>query len=466
MRNRSQPGSLARRAAERARESLFLIPTTFAVSGVALAVVALAVDENLSGDVSLPLSVASTAASARSVLSTVASATMTFAGIAFSVVLLVFQMSSSQYSPRVIHGLLRDDFNKRIIGLVVGTFTYCLVTLRSVHGPVDGGPDAAVPTVSVSLAVVLGVVAVLAIIGFIDHNAHRMDVSRILDDATDSTRESAQRTSWPEELAIDPSDLSGPSAAEADGRRTPAREVVTRLVPARRGGWVQQIDVEGLLRVIPPGATAEARTRPGRYAVTGSPLVEVHMCPPAEDGGADDGDHDDDDFARSVADAVVIGPSRTITQDPAYGLRQVIDVALRALSPGVNDPTTAQDALFHLADALRAVLDVEPAPRTFGGDDGRRVVLWHRSDAELVGLAFDELARSAASQPTVTGYLLAAIDTVMPPEDGTSRDQAVRRALLQQAENAVAESVRAGVAESEVARLEARLARMGRSGRR
>jgi uncharacterized membrane protein len=425
---------------------------------VVLAVAALALDENLSDDVSLPLSVASTAASARSVLSTVASATMTFAGIAFSVVLLVFQMSSSEYSPRVIHGLLRDGFNKKIIGLVVGTFTYCLVTLRSVHGPVEGGADAAIPTVSVSLAVVLGVVAVLAIVGFIDHNAHRMDVSRILDDATVSTREAAGRRWWPAPLALDPSTTSG--AASATG---PVAATQTRTVSAPRGGWVQQIDVEGLMRAIPPGATATLRTRPGRYAVTGSPLVEVHTTTPSPgDGDDDEGAEARDDLDRAVADAVVVGPSRTITQDPAYGLRQIVDVALRALSPGVNDPTTAQDAIFHLADALHALLEVEPPPRSFAGDDGRRVVLRHRSDAELVELAFGELGAASAPQPAVVGYLLAAIDSLVPAGEDDNRDRSIRRALLHQADRAVAEVVRAGAPEGDIARLEARLAEMER----
>jgi uncharacterized membrane protein len=435
------------------------VPTAFAIAGVALAVGALALDESLSDDVTLPLSVASTAASARSVLSTVASATMTFAGIAFSVVLLVFQMSSSEYSPRVIHGLLRDGFNKRIIGLVVGTFTYCLVTLRSVHGPVEGGADAAIPTVSVSLAVVLGVVAVLAIVGFIDHNAHRMDVSRILDDVTVSTREAASRRWWPEPLALD----TTATASGAASRTGPVTGPESRTIAAPRGGWVQQIDVEGLMRAIPPGATAALRTRPGRYAVTGSPLVEVRTSAPSPgDGGDDEGADDRNDLDRVVADTVVVGPSRTITQDPAYGLRQIVDVALRALSPGVNDPTTAQDALFHLADALHALLEVEPPPRSFEGDDGRRVVLRHRSDAELVELAFGELCGAAASQPAVVGYLLAAIDSLLPPDGGEGRDRSLRRALLHQAERAVAEAARACAAEGDVARLETRLAEMER----
>ncbi len=108
----------------------------------------------------------------RAVLGVIASATIAFAGVAFSVSLLLISMSSSQYSPRVVHGPFRDPFNKRVMGVVIGTFTYCLVVLRAVRSPLEDGGTAVVPSLSIAVAVLLGVATLLTIVGFISHAAH------------------------------------------------------------------------------------------------------------------------------------------------------------------------------------------------------------------------------------------------------------------------------------------------------
>ena len=120
--------------ADRVRASLFVLPTVCVLAAAGLALGSIHLDRRL-GDESarLPLGFSSTVDSARAVLSTVAGATITVAGIAFSIALLVIQLASSQYSPRVVHGLFRDPFNKRVMGVVVGTFAYCLVVLRAVR---------------------------------------------------------------------------------------------------------------------------------------------------------------------------------------------------------------------------------------------------------------------------------------------------------------------------------------------
>jgi uncharacterized membrane protein len=149
-----------------------------------------------------------------------------------------------------------------------------------------------------------------------------------------------------------------------------------------------------------------------------------------------------------------------MTQDPSYGLRQMVDVGLKALSPGINDPTTAQDAVFHVADALRELLTTGGPPRRVVDDRGRSVVLDLRSDTEMVELAFEELRRAAADHPAVTAYLLVAMESVMPCVDGTDRAPTIRAALGRQAELAVADAERAGVAEWDLSVLRARLAQL------
>jgi len=162
---------------DRIRSSLFYVPLLFSGLGALLAQGALLLDARAPG---VPDRLASTVDSARSVLSVIASATLTFAGIAFSVSLLLISAASSQYSPRVVRGLFRDPFNKRVMGVVIGTFIYCLVVMRAVRGPLEEAGTPVIPSISVLLAVVLGMTAILSIVAFINHSAHSMEVSTML----------------------------------------------------------------------------------------------------------------------------------------------------------------------------------------------------------------------------------------------------------------------------------------------
>jgi uncharacterized membrane protein len=120
------------RLTERIQVSLFFVPVVGVVISIIGAAVTIWIDSRLDlQGCDIPLGVTSSVASARAVLTTVAGATMTFASIAFSISLLIIQQASSQFSPRVVHTLFRDSFNKRVMGLVMGTFAYCLVVLRS-----------------------------------------------------------------------------------------------------------------------------------------------------------------------------------------------------------------------------------------------------------------------------------------------------------------------------------------------
>jgi uncharacterized membrane protein len=388
---------------ERFRRSLFVVPMLFVLAGVVLAEASIVVDERIgTGAQDLPLGFTSTVESARSVLSTVAGATITVAGIAFSVSLLTIQLASSQYSPRVVSGLFRDPVNKRIIGIVVGTFTYCLIVLRSVRAPLEQQGDPVIPNVSVAVGVILGIVSILAVIAFIDHNAHAMDISKILDVVTDDAIDAVERN-WSTEV-FEPREPQAPDRVP-DGNGFQVR--------FDRNGWVQLIDLEALIRVAPAGGTIRIDTAVGRYAICGSPFCTVWPEP-----------RDVDEAVRDARRALHVGETRTLQQDVSYGIRQLADVALRALSPGVNDPTTAQDAIFHLVAVLRQAFEREEPVRDLRHDHCRIVLAEAGGHAELLVLAFDEIRRAAAPHPAVAIYMLEAMALLqesLPPERAASR---------------------------------------------
>lgn len=369
---------------ERLGSSLFFVPTLCVLAGAGLGVAMVEVDAALGDSTRIPFVLTTTVDASREVLATVAQATITFAAVAFSVSLLIFQLASTQYSPRVVGTLFRDPFNRRVMGFVVGTFTYCLMVLRAVRGAIDDEGTAVIPNLSVSLAVVLGVLTILAVVAFIDHSAHTIEISTILHRVEGETMERLGRRT--------PS--TGPSE-DPPVVLPPGTGLTLRFT---RGGWVQRVDGDALLELVPPGSTIRLDTAPGRYAVVGTPLCTIWPPPP----GADD-------LAGAAQDAIVIGRTRTMQEDVGYGVRQLADVALKALSSGVNDPTTAQDAIFHMTGVLRELL-VHDLPSSVQRRDGTRLIRAHRPSYEdLVSLAYDELRRQAAPLPTVSIYLLESL---------------------------------------------------------
>jgi uncharacterized membrane protein len=273
----------------------------------------------------------------------------------------------------------------------------------------------------VAVAVVLGVVSILAIVAFIDHSAHSMDVSRILSRATSDAVRSIERL-WEEAGAED-----GPDAA-------PDPPPDHLVVLQDEDGWIKHIDLEAVTGAVGPRGTVRLDTEVGRYAVAGTPLCTMWPAP------------DDGEAAREKArDAVVIGRSRTVEQDVGYGVRQLADVALRALSPGINDPTTAQDAAFHMGSVLRELLVRRPPLLVTPMSDGRRLVRPERlGHVELIDLAFDEVRIAADGQPTVCIYLLELLhllDQVAGEHGATAARDALRRQ---------AALIRAGVDRSEL----------------
>lgn len=397
---------------ERLRNSLFFIPMAYVLGAALLGVLAVELDERLLETTSdLPLGLSSTVDGARAILGTVASATITFAGIAFSISLLVIQLASSQYSPRVVRGLLRDPVTKQIMGVVVGTFTYCLVVLRAVRGPLEEEGDAVVPSLSVGIALGLGVVSILAIIAFINHSGHSMDVSHILARASDDGV-SAARSLWDDE-----------PPTGSDPERLPDAPADHLVVTLSGDGWVRDLDLPHIVASAPAGGTVRLEVEVGHYAVAGTPLCTIWPRP------------DDPEASCQQARAgVITGNSRTVEQDVGYAVRQLADVALRALSPGINDPTTAQDAVFHQASVLRELLARHP-PRLVTPVDEDRILLRpaRQGHVELIDLAFDEVRLAAAGMPSVCIYLLEVLHLLGESIDADGRYAAAVAAIRRQA---------------------------------
>ncbi len=393
-RAREELARVRRRAQdETVRASLFLVPMLFVVGAIVLAQGSLVVDRQITvRGVALPALLSATVDSARSVLSTVASATITFSGIAFAVSLLLIQLVSSQFSPRAVYGFYRDTFNKVVMGIAVGTFTYCLVVLRAVRRPFEEGGQAVIPYVSVFLGLAMGMMTILAVLAFINHSAHSMEATEIIRRITEDTRAQIAKLCPPPGTA-DPSQEAVGVMPEGPGL----------VIRAGQEGWVRHVDTRCLLSTVPERGVVRLDTGAGMFLIEGTPLCT--LWPEPEDPVA---------AAETARAAVRLGRTRTMEQDLALGFQQLTDIALRALSPGVNDPTTAREAIVHIGSVLRDLLSRNLPSLVLVDEYGRRLVRPHDlSHSDYLDLAVDEIRQAAANQPGVVVVLLDVLSMLV-----------------------------------------------------
>lgn len=366
----------------RFEESLFLYPALIMLGGIALAIAATAVDRAVGHHVLLPFTLEMSSNAATWLLATVAGAMITTVGVVFSLTVVSLQLASSQFSPRVMRSFIRDRLSQRVIGLLVATFFYCVLVLPSVSGEAT---DPA-PRVSLTLAVVLTLITVIGIIVHLDHLAHGLQVGNVarviadegarvaaaLDKVTSGMRE------------VDPRDFH-----DAPGDAT--------VIPAPRSGWVSQVDSRQLLAAASAATTVRMETRVGAYIHEGEPLLTVWPPPSTRS-------------RKALARAIGVSDMRAVLQDVDFSIRQLVDIGLRALSPAVNDPTTAVEVILRLGSLLRTFLTT-PLPPPALQDGSHRVLVqpWNLSHEEYIVHAFNQLRQTSLDQPEVAATLLRVL---------------------------------------------------------
>ncbi len=374
-----------RSALEAFRNSLFFLPALFVALAVVLAQLMLEADQRVSLD-SVPSFLRFTVDSARELLSTVAGATITVSGIVFALTALTVQLASSQFSPRVVRGFLRDRFTQAAIGFMAGTFTYSLLILRAVRSPSDDELSNVVPNLSAGLGLVLAVGVVITILAYVNHTAQSLQATQLIGHITEGTI-TLVRKRFHE---------AGPG-----GTQPPAPEGVGpgRALRSLRSGWVQQVNEQALLAALPESGLLQVEVRVGSFVHEGKRLATVWF------GGQDSEDSDE-----KLVESFAIGKMRTMQQDVLFGIRQLVDVALRALSTGVNDATTAYECIVHLGSVLFEILRRDLPPMVVTGEGGRCLLRPHElTHADYVGRSFDQIRRNITTMPDLCVALLRTL---------------------------------------------------------
>jgi uncharacterized membrane protein len=334
---------------QRLRTSLWLVPGLIVFGATALAALLVTIDFRY-GDQLVerwPNLLGAGVDGARATLTVIAGSMVTVAGVVFSITLVVLSSAAAQYSPRVLRNFMADRLNQSVLGAFVGVYAYCLVVLRTIHG---GEEDTFVPAVAVLGGVVLAFVGVGYLIYFIHHVGVSIQASAIMDRIAADTLRSLHTDA--DHNGHDPEQDSAGSRASTGAGDRPLRTV---SVQACETGYVVRVDVPALLQHAREHDLFIGMERElGEFVVVGQPLVTVAASEEPSEA-----------LQRKVVHAIEIQRERTAEFDPAYGLRQIVDVALKAMSSGINDPTTARIAIDRLTAIFIEMERVEPRRRAF-----------------------------------------------------------------------------------------------------
>jgi len=331
------------------------------------------------------------ASGAREMVSTIASSMMAVVGIVFSITLVAIALASTQYSSRVLPTFMRSRITQSSLGIFAGIYVYCLIVLRGMYGENE---SAYVPILAVTVAALLALLGVVMLVYFIHHIALSIQASTILALIREETVGSLT-TLFPQELGDEGAPDDADIAARLDG-------VHWTPVLACGTGYVQSVDVQGLLAfACKYGMLIRLDRGVGQFTIAGTPLFSI-SGPALPDAAAFD----------TLEQTVAIARSRTVLQDPSFGIREMVDVALKALSPGMNDTTTAVICIDHLT-AIMVALARRTIPSPYRYVEGDLKVIAHGPDFQrMLGEAYDQIRRSAVGNVTVLVRLAAAIDTI------------------------------------------------------
>lgn len=369
-----------------ARTSLLVIPFSIALA-MGLVGVGLAQAETRAG-----LEIAWLAiepSSAQTTLATLAGSMMSVVSVVYSVLVVALTLASMQFSTRVLSGMVRDRLSQVVLGVFVGTFTWQLVALRSVR--LD---PPYVPPITVSVAVLLALVALGALILFIDRMIHGIQANHLV-----------ARIALETEAVIDET---------CRGERATSEPTVSpdaRTVRAVSSGYVQLVDVEAVLAVAPKGSRIQLLRPIGTFVPEGAALWAVSPAAVHTDA-----------LGRALVHAVDVGPIRTMQQDVEWGFRQLVDIGLKAISPAVNDPSTAATCIDHLSRLLIRV-GARGAPRSTWVGSGT-VILPQAGFPDLVDLSFEQLRQYGRQDMAIALRLLRAlIDVAENTDDERGRER-------------------------------------------
>lgn len=337
---------------------------------------------------------ASRPSGARQLLSAIGGSMITVAGTVFSVTIAAVVYASGEYGPRLLSNFMRDRGNQVTLGTFIATFLYCIIVLRTVRSPEESGGAAFVPNLAVLVALLLAVCSVGVLIFFIHHVPQRIHINSVIEDIGRRLLHEVDRR-FPASIGTADRDAAEDAAPDPVGAPC--------AVPARGTGYVQLIDEDQLMHLAREhDLLCRIRYRPGDFVHQGRTLMEVWPA-----GRCDDG------CVRHIQNAFALGAQRTALQDLRFLIDELVEIAARALSPGINDPFTAITCIDWLGAAL-SDLSVRELPAARRRDSAGAVrIIAHPLDFEaLLERSFGALLQHAGTSTVAALHYLKTLGRI------------------------------------------------------
>lgn len=348
---------------------------------------------------------------ARQMLSTLAGSMMTIMGVTFSMTLLALVLASGQYTSRILRNFMRSRVTQVTLGVFASIFAYSLIVLRTIRS--SAGVEEFVPSLAVFFAFLMSLVGVVVLIYFIHHIASSIQASSIIASVAEETNASIDRL-FPTKTDVE--------REQTEDRRQLLDDLDNRVwypVPAATSGYVQSVNIDTLLRLAEVDKTiVRMEQGMGDFVVQDTTLVSLALTYPPEQK-----------VVNALNAAYVISRHRTVEQDPAFGISQIVDMAVKALSPGVNDTSTAVMCVDYLTSIMARLTGRQfPILHRYEGE-ALRLVIIAPSFEELLAEAFDQIRSNAEVNVTILVRILGAFDTIGSLTNKHSHIQALNQQL-------------------------------------
>ncbi|MGI9087423.1 MAG: DUF2254 domain-containing protein [Chthoniobacterales bacterium] len=384
---------------ERLRTSYWFIPTVLAIMATALSFLTVHADTLINAKWARTTGWiwAGGPEGARNVLATIAGSTITVAGVVFSVTIVSLTLASSQFGPRLLRTFLNDRGTQFVLGVFVSTFLYCLLVLRTIRGTDNAN---FVPFLSVTIGILFAVTSVAFLIFFVHHVSTSILADNLIGRVAAELHEGIDRL-FPEQTGLDAKRAELPN--ERDLPSNFAAEA--QAIVSKSSGYIHVISVDDLFDLAKEkNLTIRLSQRPGNFVAEGATL-----------GWSWPLEKSNDQILRRIQNAFYFGPERTPTQDLEYAVDQLVEVAVRALSPGTNDPFTAMTCVEWLGAALIRVGGREiPSGWRYDEQHQLRIVAKSTTFAGIAAAALNQIRQYGSGSVAVVLLLLEVLARIAP----------------------------------------------------
>jgi len=329
--------------------------------------------------------------SARSILSTISGAMIGVAGTVFSVTLVVLTLASSQFGPRLIKNFMYVRLNQIVLGSYVATYLYCLLVLNAIK---DGSVYTFIPSISILAAILAAVVNIILLIIFIHQIAVSIQADKVIADISDFISQQV-KTLFPERMGEEKEEDK-----DIDTSKVISEYKKSVSIKSPKNGYLQYIDSEALMEVVTKkNALLTLNHRPGGYLVQGLDLGVLHSNESWEKNEIE-----------IIFDQFVIGKIKTYQQDLEFSIHQMVEIAVRALSPGVNDPYTAIACIDNLTATLCHLAQVKFPSKYRHDEEGKLRIIADVVNFEgVLDAAFNQIRQFSGGSTAVIIRLMEAL---------------------------------------------------------